>query len=107
MDRGTRSQGHHPLCVVGMVARLFSGTWSWSARTRPEPTQGSWVDICADIWVDLWCRPSLLLPTFSPCALGRKKTERAGEREKADAISHFFKSACAPGAESPPHPDFG
>src|SRR5712692_7564725 len=68
------------------------GTWSWSARTRPEPTQGSWVDICADIWVDLWCRPSLLLPPFSPCALGRKKTERAGEREKADAISQFFKA---------------
>src|SRR5712691_641503 len=52
-------------CEHNWQAPLFSGTWS--ARTRPEPTQGSWVDICGDlcggicddIWVDLWRRPSL------------------------------------------------
>jgi len=36
-----------PGCSWGRQAPLFSGTWS--ARTRPEPTQGSWVGLISGV----------------------------------------------------------
>src|SRR3989442_1380717 len=47
---GTRTAQKTALCAPcehNLQAPLFSGTWS--ARTRPELTQGSWVDLWADI----------------------------------------------------------
>src|SRR5713226_4164540 len=54
-------------CEHNLQAPLFSGTWS--ARTRPEPTQGSWVGLISGVISGSICEsisgaaPSSLLPT--------------------------------------------